>query len=63
VSTGVYTLVIAFSGGIALTLAAAGLGLLLGLQRRATGGVLAPMLTHLTWTVVTLPALTRILPG
>jgi uncharacterized protein len=61
ISTGVYTLAVAFSGGVALTLAAVGLGLLLGLQRRATGGVLAPMLTHLTWTAVTLPALTRLL--
>jgi uncharacterized protein len=60
-STGIYTLAIAFSGDVALTLAAFGLGFLLGLQRRATGGVLTPMLTHLTWTAVTLPALTRLL--
>ncbi len=60
-STGIYTLVIALSGDVALALAAAALGFLLGLQRRVTGGVLTPMLTHLSWTVVTLPALTRLL--
>lgn len=59
-STGIYTLAVAFSGDVPLALAAVGLGFLLGLQRRATGGVLAPMLTHLTWTAVTLPALTRL---
>lgn len=61
ISTGIYTLAVAFSSGVALALAAVGLGFLLGLQRRATGGVLAPMLTHLTWTAVTLPALTLLL--
>jgi hypothetical protein len=30
------------------------MGTLFGLQRRATGGVQAPMLTHLTWSVLML---------
>ncbi|MGH3575523.1 MAG: hypothetical protein ACRDUW_27510, partial [Pseudonocardiaceae bacterium] len=34
----------------ALVLASAAMGTLFGLQRRATGGVQAPILTHLTWS-------------
>jgi uncharacterized protein len=43
-----------------LVFAAATLGLVLGLQRRASGGVLAPILTHITWSssmVLILPPL------
>ena len=34
-----------------LVFAAAVLGTIVGLQRRASGGVLAPILTHLTWSL------------
>ncbi|HSN42869.1 MAG TPA: CPBP family intramembrane glutamic endopeptidase [Propionibacteriaceae bacterium] len=34
-----------------LVFAAASLGLLVGLQRRVTGGVLGPIVTHLTWSL------------
>jgi membrane protease YdiL (CAAX protease family) len=34
-----------------LVFAAAVLGVLVGLQRRVSGGVLAPMLTHTTWSM------------
>lgn len=38
----------------ALVLAGAAMGVLLGLQRRASGGVQAPALTHLTWSLLML---------
>jgi membrane protease YdiL (CAAX protease family) len=44
-----------------LVFAALTLGALLGLQRRASGGVLAPMLTHLTWSTAMLFALPPLL--
>ena len=34
-----------------LVLAAAILGLVVGLQRRVTGGILGPTITHLTWSL------------
>ena len=52
ISTGVYTLATLATGNFMLVFAALGLGLVLGLERRATGGILAPMLTHVTWSVV-----------
>jgi membrane protease YdiL (CAAX protease family) len=51
VSTAVYALVTAVTGNVMLVFAATVLGVLVGLQRRATGGVLAPILTHLTWSL------------
>lgn len=51
VSTLFYTVVTAFSGIPLLALAAAMLGALVGLQRRATGGFLAPTITHLVWSL------------
>jgi membrane protease YdiL (CAAX protease family) len=44
----------------ALVLAGATLGALLGLQRRASGGVAAPAVTHLTWSLLTLWFLPRL---
>jgi uncharacterized protein len=38
----------------ALILASATMGALFGLQRRATGGIQAPLLTHLTWSTLML---------
>jgi hypothetical protein len=34
-----------------MVFAAAVLGVVLGLQRRASGGVLAPMIAHVTWSL------------
>jgi membrane protease YdiL (CAAX protease family) len=57
ISTAVYALVTLATGNPMLVFAAVVVGLLFGLQRRASGGILAPMLTHLTWSVVMLFAL------
>jgi membrane protease YdiL (CAAX protease family) len=54
VSTVVYTLTTVATANPMLVFAAAALGTLLGLQRRASGGILAPILTHLTWSVAML---------
>lgn len=49
-TTVVYTLTTLVSGVPLLVLAAACLGLVCGLQRRVTGGVLGPTITHVTWS-------------
>lgn len=54
VSTAAYAAATAATGNPALVLAATVMGALFGWQRRATGGVLAPMLTHLTWSALML---------
>jgi membrane protease YdiL (CAAX protease family) len=54
VSTVIYTLTTIATANPMLVFAAATLGTLLGLQRRASGGILAPMLTHVTWSVAML---------
>lgn len=46
-----YVLVTAASGNWSLVLAAAALGLVVGRQRQVTGGLLAPVLTHVIWSV------------
>jgi len=53
-STGIYAVVTLVTGNPMLVFAAATLGLVLGLQRRASGGILAPMLTHVTWSMAML---------
>lgn len=50
-STVLYAAVTSFSGIPLLVLAAAILGALVGLQRRATGGYLVPTVTHLVWSL------------
>ena len=50
VSTAAYTVVTLATRNPALVLAAGVMGSLFGLQRRATGGIQAPLLTHLTWS-------------
>ncbi len=50
ISTVVYTLTTVGTGIPLLVLAAAMLGLLCGLQRRVTGGVLGPILVHCLWS-------------
>jgi len=51
ISTLVYSLVTAAAGIPLLVLAAALLGVVTGLQRRVTGGILGPVVTHLTWSL------------
>jgi uncharacterized protein len=57
ISTVVYALATLPGGNPVLVFAAAVLGTVVGLQRRAGGGVLAPILTHLTWSTAMLFAL------
>lgn len=52
VTTVVYVVATAATGNVMLAFAAVLLGLVTGWQRRASGGVLAPMLTHLTWSAL-----------
>lgn len=54
-----YTAVTAFSGIPLLVLAGALLGLITGLQRRVTGGILGPIITHLVWSL----GMLLLLPG
>lgn len=51
VTTIVYAVVTASSGIPLLVLAAVLLGAVVGLQRRVTGGILGPIVTHLTWSL------------
>ena len=51
VTTVVYALVTATSGIPLLVFAAALVGLVLAFQRRVTGGILGPTVTHLTWSL------------
>ncbi len=51
-STAVYALATTTTRNPALVLAAGVMGTLFGLQRRASGGLQAPVLTHLTWSTL-----------
>jgi len=51
VSTLIYTLTTVPTGIPLLVFAAAVLGAVVGLQRRVTGGVLGPIVTHLIWSL------------
>jgi uncharacterized protein len=51
-STGIYALATSTTGNPSLVLAAGVMGTLFGLQRRASGGLQAPLLTHLTWSTL-----------
>jgi membrane protease YdiL (CAAX protease family) len=46
-----YTLATYATGNVMLTFAAVLLGLLVGLERRASGGILGPILTHVSWSL------------
>lgn len=61
VTTAVYALVTAAAGVPLLILAGLLLGLVTGLQRRVTGGILGPIVTHLTWSLGMLLLLPRVL--
>lgn len=58
-----YAVATAATGNVMLTLSAAVLGLVVGLQRRASGGILAPVLTHVTWSLCMLLALPLLFGG
>ncbi|MCA1783076.1 MAG: CPBP family intramembrane glutamic endopeptidase [Dermatophilaceae bacterium] len=51
ITTVVYAAVTAASGIPLLVFAAAIVGVVVGLQRRVTGGVLGPIITHLIWSL------------
>lgn len=57
ISTVIYVIATMASGNLMLGFAAIILGIVCALERRATGGVLAPILTHFVWTLVVLLAL------
>lgn len=64
-STGGYALATTATRNPSLVLASAVMGVLWGMQRRASGGLQAPMLTHLTWSTLMLrymPPLFRDVP-
>ncbi|MGF1664062.1 MAG: lysostaphin resistance A-like protein [Kineosporiaceae bacterium] len=63
VSTLVYAAATVATANPMLVLAALVLGTLLGLERRASGGVLGPVLTHVTWSSVMLLVLPRLFGG
>ncbi|HKJ11547.1 MAG TPA: type II CAAX endopeptidase family protein [Ornithinimicrobium sp.] len=51
ISTALYGLVTISTGNLMLVFAAVVLGTMVGLQRRVTGGVLGPIITHLVWSM------------
>jgi membrane protease YdiL (CAAX protease family) len=57
ISTVVYGIATVATANAMLVFAAFVLGLVLALQRRASGGILAPILTHITWSMGMLFAL------
>jgi uncharacterized protein len=63
VSTAVYTLATVATRNPALALAGAAMGTLFALQRRASGGIQAPLLTHRTWATLMLRYLPPLFPS
>ena len=63
ISTGLYALATVAGGNPVLVFAAALLGTVVGLERRASGGILAPILTHITWSLSMLLVLPPIFAG
>ncbi len=61
ISTAIYTVATIATGNPMLVFAAATVGLLLGWQRRTTGGVLASAITHVVWSTTMLFALPVVL--
>lgn len=59
-STAVYAVATATTRNPALVLAAGFMGTLFALQRRASGGLQAPVLTHLTWSTLMVRYLPRL---
>jgi membrane protease YdiL (CAAX protease family) len=63
ISTALYALATVAGGNPILVFAAALLGTVVGLERRASGGILAPILTHITWSLSMLLVLPPIFAG
>jgi membrane protease YdiL (CAAX protease family) len=57
-----YAATTAATGNLALVLAGTATSVLFGLQRRTSGGILAPALTHLTWSLLMLRYLPPLFP-
>ena len=49
------------TGNLMLSFAAVLLGVVVGLERRASGGILAPILTHVTWSLAMLLVLPQVI--
>jgi membrane protease YdiL (CAAX protease family) len=62
-STAVYALATVATRNPALIIASGAMGTLFGLQRRSTGGIQAPLLTHLTWSALMLRYLPPLFRG
>lgn len=62
-TTVLYFIATLATGNIMLAFAAILLGAVCGLQRRASGGILAPILTHITWSTAMLFLLPLIFGG
>ncbi len=62
-STVIYAIATLATGNPMLVFAAASLGVVLGLQRRSSGGILAPILTHVTWSTTMLFVLPPLFSG
>ena len=54
VTTAAYSVATLATGNVMLTFAALVLGIVVGLERRASGGILAPALTHVVWSLTML---------
>jgi membrane protease YdiL (CAAX protease family) len=63
ISTVIYALATVAGGNPVLVFAAALLGAVVALERRASGGILAPILTHITWSLSMLLVLPPIFAG
>jgi membrane protease YdiL (CAAX protease family) len=59
----VYVLATLASGSLMLAFAALVLGIVLGVQRRVTGGYAGPAITHITWSVAMLLVLPLMISG
>jgi membrane protease YdiL (CAAX protease family) len=59
-TTAVYGIVTVATGNVALVAAAVVLGLVVAIVRRWSGGVLAPAITHVTWSLVMLLVLPQL---
>ena len=63
VTTVAYAIATLATGNVMLSFAAVLLGAVVGLQRRASGGILGPILTHVTWSVAMLFGLPALFGG
>jgi membrane protease YdiL (CAAX protease family) len=61
ISVVIYALVTIATGNPTLVFAALLMGTIFGFQRRASGGILASMITHLVWSIIMLLALPPII--